>query len=73
MDLWEFLLKRVSLEGETVFDPFMGSGTTAVLCEQFGRKWIGVELSEKYCETAAKRITLEGINNLNKITEPVKT
>ena len=43
----------------TVLDPFLGSGTTAVACEQLGRKWIGIEIEEKYCEIAAKRIDAE--------------
>jgi len=44
---------------DLIFDPFLGSGTTAVACEQLGRKWIGVEISEKYCEIAKKRIKYE--------------
>jgi DNA modification methylase len=42
-----------------VFDPFMGSGTTAVACERLGRKWFGCELEPKYCEIANKRIEAE--------------
>jgi len=42
-----------------VLDPHMGSGTTAVACERLNRKWIGIEIEEKYCEIAAKRIELE--------------
>lgn len=45
--------------GGDVLDPFIGSGTTAVACEQLGRKWVGIEISEKYCEIAAKRIERE--------------
>jgi site-specific DNA-methyltransferase (adenine-specific) len=44
---------------QIVLDPFMGSGTTAIACEQLNRKWVGIEISEKYCEIAAKRIERE--------------
>ena len=43
----------------TVLDPFLGSGTTAIACERLKRKWIGIEIEEKYCEIAAKRIEQE--------------
>jgi hypothetical protein len=41
---------------DIVLDPFMGSGTVAAVCEKLHRRWIGIELSEQYCEIAAKRI-----------------
>ena len=44
---------------DTVLCPFFGSGTTGVACEELGRKWIGIEISEKYCEIAARRIEKE--------------
>ncbi len=44
-----------TIEG-VVLDPFMGSGTTAIAAEVLGREWIGIEISEKYCKMAEKRL-----------------
>ncbi len=41
-------------EPGVVLDPFMGSGTTAKVAEKLGRRWIGIEISEKYCEIIKK-------------------
>lgn len=43
-------------KGGTVLDPFVGSGTTALVAEEHGRNCIGIDLNEEYCELARKRL-----------------
>ena len=50
------LVKNSSNEGDLVFDPFLGSGTTAVVCKKLNRNFIGTEIDAKYFEIAKKRI-----------------
>lgn len=56
LELPERLLKLYSWQDDVILDPFMGSGTTAVACEKFNRRWIGIDLSEDYCKMAKYRI-----------------
>lgn len=56
IELIEKIIKHSSDEGMTVFDPFMGSGTTGVACKNLNRNFIGIELNEDYFKTAKKRI-----------------
>ncbi|MGA2504407.1 MAG: site-specific DNA-methyltransferase [Anaerolineales bacterium] len=50
------LVEKYTNPGDTVFDPFMGSGTTGVACMQLGRNFIGCEIKPKYFAIAEKRI-----------------
>ncbi len=60
--LMEYLIKTYTNEGDTVFDGFMGSGTTGVGCKNLNRDFIGVELNEEYFKIAERRIIEERIN-----------
>jgi site-specific DNA-methyltransferase (adenine-specific) len=54
--LLEYLIKTYTLEGETVLDNCMGSGSTGVACINTNRNFIGIEKDDKYFEIAKKRI-----------------
>lgn len=54
--LLEYLIKTYTLEGETVLDFTMGSGSTGVACKNTGRNFIGIERDDKYFEIAKNRI-----------------
>lgn len=56
LDHFKWLVDWWSLQGETVIDPFMGSGTTGVACAVLGRKFIGVEIEPKFFDLACRRI-----------------
>ena len=58
-NLLVFIINSTLCGDGVAFDPFMGSGTLAVACERLDRRWIGIEIEEKYCEISAKRIEKE--------------
>ena len=69
-------IKILSYKEDIIFDPFNGSGTTCLAAEKLGRKWIGCDISEKYCEVARKRIKeyqIERDSSLNLFCDEIKT
>ena len=59
LNIMRTLVFNSSEEGQTVLDPFMGSGTTAIACIKERRHFIGFELSKEYFDKAVKRIKAE--------------
>lgn len=55
----KFLIEDIARHGEIVLDPFIGSGTTGVVCEGLGINWIGIEREQKYCDIAIDRLKNE--------------
>lgn len=54
--IMEWCIERNTNEGDTVLDPFMGSGTTGVACVKLNRNFIGIEINPQYFEIAQRRI-----------------
>lgn len=55
-ELCDILVKGFSREGDIVYDPFCGTGTSLLSAKEFNRKWIGSDVSSEYCDLATKRL-----------------
>ena len=66
----EWCIQHLPTECQIILDPFMGSGTTGVACTNLDRKFIGIEIDEKYFEIACNRI--EQAQKQEKLFIPVK-
>lgn len=64
--LIEILISASSNEDNLVLDPFVGSGTTCVVAQKLGRRWIGIDLKPEYVEMAKKRLRKECSQKLGK-------
>lgn len=51
------VIKLFSFQGDVVLDPFNGVGTTTVVAKKFGRRYVGIDISPEYCQTAESRLT----------------
>lgn len=56
LDLPTWFIKLFTIKDDTVLDPFVGSGTTAVAAKQLGRKYVGIDISQEYCQLAKERL-----------------
>jgi site-specific DNA-methyltransferase (adenine-specific) len=62
VELFRYLIKTYTNEGELVLDNCIGSGTTAVACKQANRNFIGIELSQEYVDIANKRLQQDNLH-----------
>lgn len=62
VSLWEKLLTSFSKEGDKVLDPFIGSGTTAVVAQKRQRQWVGIDINPEYLEITNQRIKQQVLN-----------
>ena len=55
-DVANYFISNFSNEGDIIYDPFSGTGTTCRVADRLGRAWFGSEIVEEYCEVALRKI-----------------
>ena len=53
--MWAYAIQNHSKQGDNIFDPFLGSGTTLIAAEQLNRRCFGLEISPQYCDVIVQR------------------
>lgn len=66
LDLLTILINNSTEIGDTVLDPFLGSGSTAVACKELDREYIGIEKSKHYCNISKERLSKVNDNKLDR-------
>lgn len=61
-ELMQRLVRASTNEGDTILDPFCGSGSTLAAAERLGRKWIGIDIDEHWCEVSRRRTAQKGLD-----------
>lgn len=59
LETWKHLITSLSGGGDLILDPFIGSGTTAIACEELERRWVGIELNQSYCDMVVDRLCIQ--------------
>ena len=70
--LLERIIKSSSSPGDLVFDPFCGCGTTLVVAQRYGRRWLGIDVSPTACKLMKRRLAKEGVTGIQIIGIPYK-
>ena len=61
MDLWGVFVRYHSQPDDLVYEPFGGSGTTPVVCQQLGRRCFTIEIEPQYCDVIVARLRAQGL------------
>lgn len=61
VELMKYFVEKLSSPGDMVLDPFMGSGATAVACQQTSRNYVGFEINDEYVKVAERRLTQKSL------------